>query len=307
MRTNKLSFSEARKIPITEYLTRLGFEPSKPRGNSYWYLSPFRTESEPSFKVDVKKNVWYDHGEGEGGTVIDFAAKFHKCTPYEALEKLSGEAAKPFSFHRPPQPGDLPESKVEVLAVRHLTSPGLLHYLHDRGIDAATAQKYCVEIDFRIGKLNYTTIGFANRSGGYDLRARSFKGSSSPKDVTLIGTGSPKLCVLEGFIDFLSVLKLDQPEFKELIRDADFLILNSVSLLKRSFRLLKNYSEINLFLDNDLAAKKAKEKLTKEGIRFYDASSLYGMHKDVNDHLVKTNRAKQGQELTRTRSARMKR
>jgi len=31
----------------------------------YWYLSPLREEKEASFKVNRKKNVWYDHGIGK--------------------------------------------------------------------------------------------------------------------------------------------------------------------------------------------------------------------------------------------------
>jgi DNA primase len=57
-----LSFSQAKQIPITEYLSGIGFEPAKISGNDYWYLSPFRHERSSSFKVNTKLNVWYDHG-----------------------------------------------------------------------------------------------------------------------------------------------------------------------------------------------------------------------------------------------------
>lgn len=60
MDTRKLSFAEAKQIPIMEYLTGLGFEPAKVRGDDYWYHSPFREERTPSFKVSTKLNVWYD-------------------------------------------------------------------------------------------------------------------------------------------------------------------------------------------------------------------------------------------------------
>lgn len=32
-----------------------------------WYKSPFRTEKEASFKVDLHKELWYDFGLGRGG------------------------------------------------------------------------------------------------------------------------------------------------------------------------------------------------------------------------------------------------
>ena len=47
--------------------------------------------------------------------------------------------------------------------------------------------------EFRIAQRTYKAIGFRNNSGGYELRNSWFKGSSSPKDVTLIRTGSTQV------------------------------------------------------------------------------------------------------------------
>jgi hypothetical protein len=70
---NKLfNCAEAREIDLVNYLFTLGFHPLKIRGNDYWYLSPLREEREASFKVNRKLNVWYDHGIGEGGDIIEF-------------------------------------------------------------------------------------------------------------------------------------------------------------------------------------------------------------------------------------------
>jgi hypothetical protein len=88
MAKETLSFTEAKKIPITEYLYNLGINPEKVRGNNYWYHSPFRPETNPSFKVDAKKNVWYDHGSGEGGNILDLGAR-HQCSIKEFVERIS--------------------------------------------------------------------------------------------------------------------------------------------------------------------------------------------------------------------------
>lgn len=66
MRSRQFSFSEAKKIPITTYLLSLGLEPARVRGIDYWYYSPFRQERTPSFKVNTRLNVWFDHGTGGG-------------------------------------------------------------------------------------------------------------------------------------------------------------------------------------------------------------------------------------------------
>lgn len=293
-----LSFSQAKQIPITEYLSGIGLEPSKIRGNDYWYLSPFRDERSPSFKVNTKLNVWYDHGSGEGGTLIDLGAKLHQCSLHEFLDKLSAGNydSQKFSFHQ--SSFETAERKLEILTTRDLCNSDLVHYLESRGIKPHFAREYCRETEFRIGPKSYLAVGFPNRSGGYELRNRWFKGSSSPKDVSLIDNGSSHLCVMEGFMDFLSLLTLNQNRVIELPLRASFLILNSISFLSKNLTLLQSHQDVRLFLDNDLAGKRAKEAVTLEGISFQDASTLYVGHKDVNDFLKST----KGGDATLTRS-----
>ncbi|HNP07157.1 MAG TPA: toprim domain-containing protein [Cyclobacteriaceae bacterium] len=307
MEINKLSYSEAKRIPITDYLSGLGFEPAKVRGVDHWYHSPFREERTPSFKVNTHMNLWYDHGTGEGGSILDLGAKLHQCTLQEFLEKLS-QGNHNVSLHRQPLHIEKPKSKLEVISVKVLADQDLIHYLNSRGIDIEIARKYCKEVEFRIGPKMYCAIGFPNQSGAYELRNRWFKGSSSPKDISFINNEAEKLSVLEGFIDFLSVVQLDHSAFKKLTKDSDFLVLNSLRLLNRSLPILQSHKEVNMFLDNDLAAKEAKDGLQDKGVQFHDASILYRENKDVNEYLgatkeIKpTNEAKQTQEKQKKKS-----
>ncbi|MCB0458954.1 MAG: DNA primase, partial [Flavobacteriaceae bacterium] len=62
-----------------------------------WFLSPFRSESQASFKVSKTKNRWYDHGTGIGGNVIDLVIQLMKCTVQEALNFLNNDLSS-FSF-----------------------------------------------------------------------------------------------------------------------------------------------------------------------------------------------------------------
>jgi hypothetical protein len=293
-----LSFSQAKQIPITEYLAGMGLEPSKVRGNDHWYFSPFRDERTPSFKVNTKLNVWYDHGSGEGGTLLDLGAKLHHCSLHEFLDKLAdgNHDVRQFSFHR--NSFEAPDQKLEVLNAKDLRNPDLVHYLDSRGIKSHFAHEYCREVEFRIGPKSYVAVGFPNRSGGYELRNRWFKGSSSPKDVSMIDSGSSDVCVVEGFIDFLSLLTLNQKKVLELPLRSSFLILNSLSLLNKNLALLQSRGDITLFLDNDLAGREAKQQLTSKGILFRDASTLYAPYKDVNEFLKNT----KGGHATLTRS-----
>ncbi len=73
-----MNCDEANQIDMTDYLSSLGYEPTKIRGNDYWYLSPFRQEKEASFKINRCKNIWYDRGLAKGGNVIDFVTEHYR-------------------------------------------------------------------------------------------------------------------------------------------------------------------------------------------------------------------------------------
>jgi hypothetical protein len=140
---------------------------------------------------------------------------------------------------------------------------------------------FCKEVDFTISGKPYFAIGFANRSGGYELRSNWFKGASSPKDITIIDGGHKAAIVLEGFTDILSLLQLKQGQ-----PQADFIILNSVALAERAVPVLKSYQELFLMLNHDKAGITAAEKLQAAGISFTDASGFYKGFNDINEYLT---------------------
>ena len=73
-----LSFSEAKNISIVEYLRGLGGERIRFE-DMIIGITPFRVDNDPSFKVNTRMNVWYDHGFGEGGTLLDLDVKLYQC------------------------------------------------------------------------------------------------------------------------------------------------------------------------------------------------------------------------------------
>jgi hypothetical protein len=281
-----LSYSNAKKIAITDYLGQLGFEPARVRGNDYWYRSPFRSERDASFKVNVKMNLWYDHGEGIGGTLLDLGSKLHSCTVKEFVERLENSN---LSFDRSPVNAKLPpENRIEIISAYPLADGSLIEYLNGRKIDLQTAQDHCKEIEFKITKRTYKAVGFRNNSGGFELRNTWFKGSSSPKDVTLFKNGFENLIVTEGFIDYLSLHQLKDNNIQRDLKESDHLILNSISFIRKALPVIKTYKVRQLFLDNDQAAEKAKAFLRASNIEFSDRSGFYAKHKDVNDLLTKS-------------------
>jgi hypothetical protein len=168
-------------------------------------VAPFRDEKEPSFKVNRQLNRWYDHGESRGGNLIDFGILYHRCSISEFLQRLKSYS----SFQQPlsvPVKSDSEKSTLHILGTGPLRTHRLTEYLRQRRIPLGIADEYCCEVCFQIRDKKYHAIGFPNQSGGYELRNEYFKGSNSPKDLTLIDRvpNAEVIAVFEGFFDFLS-------------------------------------------------------------------------------------------------------
>ena len=102
-----MNTNEAKRIHIEEYLHALGYNPVRRQGDSLWYKSPFRDEQEPSFKVNMERNLWYDFGAGRGGNIIALARELYASDslPY-LLERIAEQApsVRPVSFSFGGQP-----------------------------------------------------------------------------------------------------------------------------------------------------------------------------------------------------------
>jgi len=156
----------------------------------------------------------------------------------------------------------------------------------------------------------YFAIGFPNISGGYELRNLYFKGCLAPKDITHIRQQGElrDVCYLfEGFMDYLSFLTIrvnNNPE-EPRTNEQDYMVLNSVTNLSKAEQLLRPYTRIGSFLDNDQAGQRAYENLKKIfGNRIQNMSHHYAGHKDLNDYLCHKNQAKQAEKKSQVQSAR---
>lgn len=313
-----LSCGQANQLDLVDLLESLGYRPVKIRENDYWYLSPLREEKTASFKVNRKMNVWYDHGTGKGGKLVDFGISFWNCTVKELLAKLEGDReVRTVSFH-PPSSGPAGEKKealnegrkIIIVSDSELKSPGLLKYLKSRQIPPDIARHYCREVVFELYEKRYLAIGFKNGGGGYELRSQYFKGSSSPKEPRLIKTGeqteTKELTVFEGFFSFLSFLTIQnfRPGLLAGFQNTqtDFLILNSLSFFEKSREQMQEYPAINLCLDRDKAGLTCTEKALGWSAKFRDKSQLYGKHKDLNEWLKDLNSQDQKAGIRKGRS-----
>jgi hypothetical protein len=303
---NKLTVAEARKIDIVDYLSSLGLLGTKIQGEDHWYFSPFRDERTPSFKINRRSNIWYDHGSGDGGNIIDFGILYHRIDVRGFLELLARDYRRnDFSFH--PQfkkdgniglvageKENLADSKIVVTATRQLSDKRLLHYLNARSISPELASQFCQEVDFALYKKQHTAIGFPNGKGGYELRSSYFKGSSSPKTFRFVDNSSQELQVFEGFFDFLSWFS----HFKNDQLACNFLVLNSLSFFQKAKQTMEQHSSIGLWLDRGTAGQACTMQALKSNSAYTDKSNLYKDFDDLNEWLVHQNQQKQSKLKT---------
>ena len=304
--------SRIKRYPIVEYLERKGIKPVRRTPAYALYRSPFREDTHPSFKVDTEKNLWIDYAEGRGGSIIDLYMRLEGCTLSEAIRHLgrrnAPDTACPHHIENVQYASMQGDSKqaTPTTGARRLTGmsdtlpPYLQEYLtEERCIDLEKAKPFLKCISYEIRGLHYQAIGFANQSGGYELRdSGSFKGTVAPKDITPIFTDKAgPVCVFEGFMDFLSFLSM-----KEEVTSA-CLVMNSVSNVAKAIRYLndRHLTNVRVFLDNDDAGRMATNDFIRAGFKVEDMSVHYGNFKDLNEYHAHRVRGQQKRQLQNTR------
>ena len=288
-----------KRYPIVEYLERKGIKPVRRTPSYALYRSPLREETHPSFKVDTQKNLWIDYAEGRGGSIIDLCMRLEGCTLSEAICRLEQNASDNITYSS--RKDFVPNNSQPVMAVngaRRLIEisdtlpPHLQDYLtKERCINLEKAMPFLKCISYEVRSRLYQAIGYANLSGGYELRDdKTFKGTIAPKDITPIFTDRAEpVCIFEGFMDFLYFLSM-----KEEITN-HCLVMNSVSNVSRTIRYLndRHLTHIRAFLDNDEAGRRAVQDFIKAGFHVEDMNIHYKDFKDLNEFHVSRVRERQ--------------
>ena len=282
-----------KRYSIVEYLEKKGIRPVRRTPAYAMYRSPLREETRPSFKVDREKNLWIDYAEGRGGSIIDLCMRLEDCTLSEAIYRLGQNASEyivPSSSSPKRETSISPKQTENTMAsgTRRLISisdtlpPHLQEYLiKERCIDLEKATPFLKCISYEVRGRRYEAIGFANSSGGYELRDNNtFKGTIAPKNITPIFEDKAQpVCLFEGFMDFLSFLSMKGEVTNQC------LVMNSVSNVARSIHYLneRNITSVRAFLDNDDAGRKAVQEFVNAGFKVEDMAVYYRDFKDLND------------------------
>lgn len=282
------------QVSLSDFLGRLGHRPSKKSGKELFYLSMLRdTDTSPSFCVNEDLGVWYDHGIGKGGNIIDFALFYWKHLSFKEVlakiadlykfevsssESLSGSEKK----SRKRIARKLPHYKIE--EVKKLgNNDAITNYLKSRGIwnvanDKLRELYYFVEDEKKVRK-HFFSAGWQNENGGWEVRNKYFKGCLGPKGMSSI-QGNESVAVFEGYLNFLSWL------FENRDSNASILVLNSLSFLSAAIKRASNFQTVNLYFDNDDSGQRAKAEFLEAVPRAIDSSDAYTNYNDYNDKLM---------------------
>jgi hypothetical protein len=278
-----MNCQQANAVCIVDFLASAGFSPEKSTSVHAWYRSPLRDESTPSFKVDTSRNIWFDHGSGSGGRLVDLVQAMHKVELPDALRIIAGADPVPSSSHQHRAAADPVSAGITVLRVEPLQHPALISYCASRSIPAEVAQAHLRECHFLTSSSSTRqfALAFPNRTGGYELRNKLFKGCTN-KDFSLIQSGdATAISVFEGFFDYLSALVLS----KRTEPSRHVLVLNSLSMLPAAIAELSRYETIRLYLDADDPGQRAAEAIRAVYPAAVNKSGIYGQHKDLNEYI----------------------
>ena len=217
-----MNIQEAKQIKIADYLQSLGYSPVKQQGNCLWYKSPFRQETEASFKVNTDRNLWFDYGLGRGGNIIALAGVLYASdhVPY-LLGKIAEQAPhiRPISFSFSPAGIRNRVSNIWRWAnspIRHCSDT-----CRNGGINIALAKAQCKELHFTHNGKPYFAIGFPNVAGGFEVRNRFFKGCVAPKDISHIrqqGEAEREMPCIRGHDGLSFIPHVAEEELLELAR-----------------------------------------------------------------------------------------
>jgi len=285
--TNLLTAKELKEQgSIVDLLNRLGFQPVPKRGREKMYISMLRDDdTQPSFSVNDDLGVWFDHGAGKGGNIIDFGLAYWKHLGFNEVVRKIQEVC----LIAPAEPRVLrPRKPVKVYQVVEKVKPLGVHpaitdYLKSRGVfDVAkfylSEVYYYVEDENEVRK-HYFAAGWLNENKSWEVRNRYFKGCMGHKGITVIPGHPKKAAVFEGFLDFLS-WRLENPD-----ADHSIIVLNTLTLLQQGITKAKAFSFLDIYFDRDKAGKLASRDFIKALPYATDRSAVYEGFNDYNDKI----------------------
>ena len=278
------ALEEAKSNLITDYLSSIGFKPTRETTGRAWFLSPLHAETQASFVVKKISNTWEDYSTKAHGDLIDFVEAYDEVTTSEAIKLINGGERSMRTYDPEAWKNHVKEG-ITVDTLGAITASPLKEYLKERCITEEVYNKHCVQAKWQFttnpSSWNYG-IAFRNDSDGLEIRSKDFKVGNSPKTYRTIGEYTPECNVFEGFFDYMSVLC----EHNTLHLRNQTYILNSLAFVHILIDTFKGYEGVNLFIDNDPAGDDKVRVMRDEGIVVKDMRHLFKGHEDYNDYWI---------------------
>jgi DNA primase len=309
-----MNIKQAKEIPLEAVLRGLQAEETSAKADrsEIFYKSPVRQEKTGSFKIDTKKNAWFDFGTGKGGDIIKLAQELNGGTVSEALQWL-----KRFQGVTLPEiQKDAPRGRITAAKAKEkdetselkrvkektITNPALCQYIGARGLPMALMREYCREISYKgeNERIIYG-IGFENDVQGWELRGAigDFKANVNGKAISTIYPQEGQaetVHMFEGFTDFLTM----QNKWPRGEKDA-VIVLNGAAMAKAGIEKiktddrLKGAADVRLWFDNDATGDRITQETADELHTLHEVADMrqtYAGYKDLNEYWVKSPEAK---------------
>jgi hypothetical protein len=186
---------------LVDLMEKLGFKPAKKTAKELMYHSMLRgSDTKPSFCVNDEIGVWFDHGLGKGGNIIDFGLLFWKHLSFnEVVEKISDVIGSVSPVERAMRPRRKMRQPIyNIKATKPLgTNPAISAYLQKRGVfemaKGSMSEVYYTIEDDKGQHKDFFAAGWLNEAGGWEVRNKYFKGCLGQKAISFIPGHEPEL------------------------------------------------------------------------------------------------------------------
>ncbi|WP_207423767.1 toprim domain-containing protein [Desertivirga brevis] len=283
-----------RQVSLVELLSRLGYQPRSKSGKEFFYLSMIRdSDTKPSFCVNSEYSVWFDHGLGRGGNVVEFAKLYWKNLEFKEVLEEIGRVMNLSPVPTQVRKESREEKRRRFQKVPHYkvdetkplgNHPSITAYLKSRGVWDVAGERlkevYYHVLDDNNQRKNFYAAGWKNDLGGWEVRNKYFKGCLGKKALSFIPGDKNKLLVFEGFLDYLSWL------FEHRKSQESVIVLNSLVLLPQAIARASHFAEVSIFFDFDRKGREATKSFVEQVPGSSDLSGHYQGHNDYNEKLM---------------------
>ncbi|MBT2560111.1 hypothetical protein J7E50_02600 [Pedobacter sp. ISL-68] len=259
MTPNILSAESLREqVRLGNLLARLGFKPLKTSSDEALYLNVLRaSEIKPSFTINTRLDIWFDHLTKKSGDIIDFGmAYWVGLDQQQVLEKISLLCLSEPDVQMSRARENLRKRRAIKIPYYHIaeTRPlgcnsGITAYLQSQGIweiALGQLQEICYYVvDEKQRRKDFFAAGWQNENGGWEVRSRNYSGCLGRKGMSFIPGSQSSLVLFEEYTDYLSWIYANRGS------GANILVMNSPEFIQAAKCRATKFAEVAVYFSKD--------------------------------------------------------